>query len=104
MRFYSALKGQLILIGPLKAAPQPPTMPLVAKSVVAKSVVKRQSLFNIIFWAICTMIGASGELIGSIFGRLYCANRPKLAVLTFLFWILVEILAEDYVSKVLGAM
>lgn len=102
MEFYNMLKGQrLILIKPIKPAPQPATMP-----VVAKSVIKRPSILAVLFLAIHTMVLVSAAQIRSIGIQIYCANRPKLAVLSFLFWILVEILATDvatnYIERVIG--
>lgn len=94
MRFYSALKGQFFLIKPLKPAPQPPTMPLMATSAT-----KRDPLWLVILLAICGWLRAPLCKVTKIIGP---AILPKIAVLSFLFWILVEVLATGYVEKMIG--
>lgn len=112
MIFCNMLKGQrLILIKPLKQAPQP-TSPLLATSATK---LKMDPLWLVILLSVCAGLkpllcnvnNKSGQ-IGADLRRLYRAIRPKITMLGFLAGVvaavILESVATNYLERCLGAI
>ena len=102
--FKQMLPGQKLIL--IKAQTSQPAQ-IVA--IVPRSIIKKQSLFKIIFsaiCAICTMILMIPEWIATTSSLIVYANCTKIYVLTFLAGVLatsiLEDIATDYVIAAIG--